>query len=106
MSAPSQRTVMRGAGDWAPSAACAAMYWLMSAGSASMLGVLDAEDWNPLIGCGVDGAMTMTPGSGSASATGGGEGKGTLATAWLDQASNVARSVPSSMRICLSPRLI
>ena len=76
----------------------------MIAGSASRFDVLDGADWNPLMGSGVDGAMTMTPASGSAA--GGAAGGGALATAWLDHGSKVARSVLNSIRIALSPRLI
>src|SRR5258705_14020621 len=108
MSAPSQRTVMRGACDCTLSSACAARYELMLIGS--RLTPFSRAAWNPLIGA--DSRSRTGAGAGEAATAGRGAATGALATevaliaAWLDHAVNVGRSGPISMRTCLLARLI
>ena len=85
MSARSQVTVMRGACDWAASAACAARYESIETGVSLALGGATRAACPPRLGSGA------VPATGAGAGGGGG---GRVATMRLDHAPNAVRSAP------------
>ncbi len=96
MSARSQVTVMRGACDWAASAACAARYASIETGVSLTLGGATRAAWPPRAP-----GTPGTPGSrpGLVGTAGGGA---RVATMRLDHAPNAVRSAPILTRTCPS----
>src|SRR2546430_16182994 len=85
MSARSQVTVMRGACDWAASAACAARYESIDTGVSVALGGATRAAWPPRLGSGA------VPATGAGAGGGGG---GRVAAQRLDHPPHAARSAP------------